>query len=198
MASGSSNVVAPIDSPNFTGTPTAPTATAGDNSTNIATTGFVATSYAPLVSPAFTGTPTAPTPATGDNSTKIATTAFVNNLIDETINNLFSYPLFGGTQITSGAGSGLFKLNITTLNTPYTLFGQNVSGGIMTFIPSVSTTISVSLWSNAGVGGYLCPVPTWQNVTLTTPILVGFGTVGGISIITNQPITITYQYAITN
>jgi hypothetical protein len=46
---------APINSPTFTGTPAAPTATAGDNSTKVATTAFVATSFAPLASPSFTG-----------------------------------------------------------------------------------------------------------------------------------------------
>lgn len=48
-----------LASPAFTGTPTAPTATAGTNTTQIATTAFVATSYAPLASPALTGTATA-------------------------------------------------------------------------------------------------------------------------------------------
>ena len=48
-------------SPTFTGTPAAPTATAGTNSTQIATTAFVATSFAPLASPTFTGTATIPT-----------------------------------------------------------------------------------------------------------------------------------------
>jgi hypothetical protein len=68
---------APLASPMFTGTPVAPTATAGTNTTQLATTAFVATSFAPIASPIFTGTPTAPTPTTSDNSTKIATTAFV-------------------------------------------------------------------------------------------------------------------------
>lgn len=50
---------APLASPTFTGTPAAPTATAGTSTTQIATTAYVATSYAPLASPAFTGsTPT--------------------------------------------------------------------------------------------------------------------------------------------
>ena len=59
-----------------------PTATAGTNTTQIASTAFVTTaisgisSYAPLASPAFTGTPTAPTAAAGTNTTQIATTAF--------------------------------------------------------------------------------------------------------------------------
>ena len=98
---------APLASPAFTGSPTAPTPAPGDNDTSIATTAFVqsavaagvatgVTSFnsrigavllnlgdvtgvggAPIASPAFTGAPTAPTPAPGDNSTAIATTAFV-------------------------------------------------------------------------------------------------------------------------
>lgn len=61
-------------SPAFTGTPTAPTALSGTNTTQIATTAFV---MAALVSPALTGIPTAPTAAANTNSAQIATTAFV-------------------------------------------------------------------------------------------------------------------------
>ena len=68
-----------IASPTFTGTPAAPTATAGTNTTQLATTAFVNTSFAPLASPTFTGTAIAPTPSAGDDSTKIATTAYVVN-----------------------------------------------------------------------------------------------------------------------
>lgn len=82
---------APLASPALTGNPTAPTATAGDNDTSVATTAFVtgavATSdaaqatalalKAPLASPALTGAPTTPTAAPGTNSTQIASTAFV-------------------------------------------------------------------------------------------------------------------------
>ena len=67
-------------SPTFTGTPAAPTATAGTNSTQIATTAFVTgAGFAPLASPTFTGTPTTPEPTAGDDSTQIATTAFVQS-----------------------------------------------------------------------------------------------------------------------
>lgn len=97
---------APLASPAFTGAPTAPTATAGSNTTQIATTEFVRTATANLVaqtitngvttsapsqdavfdalalkspinSPTFTGFPAAPTASPGDNTTKLATTAFV-------------------------------------------------------------------------------------------------------------------------
>jgi hypothetical protein len=96
---------APLASPILTGTPTAPTATAGTNNTQIATTAFVQAAVtssagvasfngrsgavtlaladvtgvggAPQASPALTGTPTAPTAAPGTNSGQIATTSFV-------------------------------------------------------------------------------------------------------------------------
>lgn len=99
-----------IASPAFTGNATAPTPTAGDNSTRIATTEYVdaadliGTNYtntvvtalavstaanlavglsgkANIIDPAFSGTATSDTPASTDNSTKIATTAFVRGAI---------------------------------------------------------------------------------------------------------------------
>tara|TARA_B100001093_G_scaffold474112_1_gene498550 strand:- start:3373 stop:4887 length:1515 start_codon:yes stop_codon:yes gene_type:complete len=73
---------APLDSPAFTTTATAPTATAGDNSTKIATTAFVATSFATKASPTLTGTPTAPTASATVDTTQIATTAFVQNVME--------------------------------------------------------------------------------------------------------------------
>ena len=52
---------APLASPVFTGTPTAPTQASSDSSTDIATDAFVKNQgYASLASPAFTGTPTVP------------------------------------------------------------------------------------------------------------------------------------------
>lgn len=97
---------ASLDSPEFTGTPVAPTQAMGNNSTAIATTEYVMTqdalrkSYidtilesnvtslsdtittgldekAPIDSPLFTGTPATQTPSIGDNSTRLATTAYV-------------------------------------------------------------------------------------------------------------------------
>jgi hypothetical protein len=51
---------APLNSPELTGSPLATTASAGDNSTRIATTEFVATSFAPIAEPTFTGTVSLP------------------------------------------------------------------------------------------------------------------------------------------
>ena len=82
---------APKDSPTFTGTPKAPTAAVGTNTTQIASTAFVQAVVtalnnalalkAPLASPALTGTPTAPTAAQTVNNTQVATTAFVKSAI---------------------------------------------------------------------------------------------------------------------
>jgi hypothetical protein len=69
---------APLASPAFTGTPTAPTPSPGTDSTQIATTAWVkGFDYAPTNSPTLTGNPKSVTPSTGDNDTSIATTAFV-------------------------------------------------------------------------------------------------------------------------
>lgn len=82
---------APKESPTLTGTPKAPTAPAGTNTTQIANTAFVQAVVtalnnalalkAPLASPALTGTPTAPTAAQTANNTQVATTAFVKAAI---------------------------------------------------------------------------------------------------------------------
>lgn len=71
-----------LDSPNLTGTPTAPTTAESDNSQKIATTAFikqVLLAYAKLDSPNFTGKPTAPTADQSSNDTQLATTAFVRS-----------------------------------------------------------------------------------------------------------------------
>lgn len=92
---------APLASPSLTGIPTAPTAPAGTNTTQIATTAFVeaeAQNYAPLASPALTGTPTAPTAAPGTNTTQIATTAFVEAATTGSITNVDELIIQGTTS----------------------------------------------------------------------------------------------------
>jgi microcystin-dependent protein len=93
--------LATVASPTFTGTPAAPTAAPGTDTTQIATTSFVKAAIdvvkggvssafdtlseiatelalkATIASPTFTGDPKAPTASPGDNDTSIATTAFV-------------------------------------------------------------------------------------------------------------------------
>jgi hypothetical protein len=86
---------ADLASPTFTGDPKAPTPSAADNDTSIATTAYVTGAVttatggvnaslalkADIASPTFTGDPKAPTPSAADNDTSIATTAFVKTAI---------------------------------------------------------------------------------------------------------------------
>jgi len=102
--------IAGTSSPTFTGTPVAPTASLGTNTTQLATTAFVAAAAgasvvdaindgitttapsqnavydalvlkAPLESPSLTGVPVAPTATSGTSTTQLATTAFVTTAI---------------------------------------------------------------------------------------------------------------------
>jgi hypothetical protein len=94
---------APLASPLFSGVPRVPTATFGDDNTEIANTAFVqaairnavaglrgilaglmavVASKAPLLSPTFIGAPRVPTVAgTSDSSTKAASTGFVQAVV---------------------------------------------------------------------------------------------------------------------
>lgn len=81
-----------LASPTFTGTPAAPTAAQGTNTTQIATTAFVnaeiaadTAAKAPLASPTFTGTPAGPTASVGTNTTQLATTAYVQAEVGQSI-----------------------------------------------------------------------------------------------------------------
>ena len=95
-------------SPAFTGTPTAPTADYGTNTTQLATTAFVQGEKA---SPAFTGIPTAPTAAAVTSTTQIATTAFVQA---QKIS-----PAFTGIPVapTASAGTNTTQLATTEFTT---------------------------------------------------------------------------------
>jgi len=106
IASGLDQQFAPINSPQFTGIPTGPTAAQTVNSGQLATTAFVHAAIvasttgvssfntrtgavvlttqdvtdaggAPIASPQFTGHPMGVTEVAGDSSTRLATTAFV-------------------------------------------------------------------------------------------------------------------------
>lgn len=86
-----SDNIARVNSPALTGIPTAPTASTGTNTTQIATTAFVSNAMENLGigidmnNLELTGNPTAPTQTVGDNSTKIATTAYVKNEVTRLI-----------------------------------------------------------------------------------------------------------------
>lgn len=130
-------------SPALTGSPTAPTQTAGDSSTKIANDAFVATAVtaettrattaealaAPKASPTFTGTPAAPTAAVGTSTTQLATTAFVNAAMP--VLSVINYGAVGdGTtddttaiQAALTAAGATVGLGMGTVFVPYTSTG---------------------------------------------------------------------------
>jgi hypothetical protein len=110
-------------SPTFTGTPLAPTAAVGTNTTQIATTAFVNSeiandiaSKANLASPTFTGVPLAPTAAVGTNTTQLATTAFVNAEIANDITGKadLASPTFTGVPLAPTAAVGTNTTQLAT------------------------------------------------------------------------------------
>lgn len=142
-----------INSPAFTGTPTAPLAADGDTTSKIASTTFVQNAIvlikggvsatydtlqklaaalatkADLASPTFTGTPAAPTAAPGTNTGQIATTAFVQNAV-------------------SGKISSIVLVNNADVA------GQGISGASVSLVGGVATiTFTKQAFGGSGGGG---------------------------------------------
>nr|WP_199000521.1 hypothetical protein [Flavobacterium sp. ASV13] len=146
-----SGTVAMLDSPTFTGVPTAPTAISGTNTTQIATTEFVKIAVNNV-----------PIPVVQDVST--TQSGIVNNIIlqelggvDKTIN---------GLRIGKGAGSntngstamGSNALNLNTTGSSNSAFGagvlsRNVSGYYNTAVGNIALTNNTSGFNNSTVGG---------------------------------------------
>jgi len=117
QVSGISGTYAPLASPALTGTPTAPTASPGTSTTQIATTAFVqseaytdtdavaavnyalANGYNITISGTvnITGTATASTQSANDSSTKVATTEYVQNELSAMLLNDLSDVVITGT-----------------------------------------------------------------------------------------------------
>ena len=125
---------APLASPTFTGVPLAPTAAPGTNTTQLATTSFVVTSYAPFASPVFTGDPQAPTAAPGDNDTSIATTAFAMNMQSPNFTGTPTAPTAtAGTSTTQLATTNFVTTAVAATVTPVGSVGPWVSGTTYTY-----------------------------------------------------------------
>jgi Chaperone of endosialidase len=169
---------APLNSPALYGTPTAPTAAVGTNTTQIATTAFVeaalaggsgVTSFngrggtvtltladvtgaggAPITSPALIGTPTAPTATAGNSSGQLATTAFVMNALGGTGPFL---PLSGGTVSGALTVNGATTLGPSGTPSLFDATGRvqlGWTGAIPATAPAGSLFIGGALISTAG------------------------------------------------
>jgi hypothetical protein len=161
---------ADLVSPTFTGTPAAPTASAGTSSTQIATTAYADAAIVAertatatltnksLTSPTLTGTPVAPTAAVNTNDTQVATTAYVVAQIADDAPTKTGTGASGtwGINVTGNSGTvtnGVYTTNFTGGNQSLGTSGyQKLPGGL------------IMQWGNTGAlsGG--------QNLTVTYPI----------------------------
>lgn len=134
-----------------------PTAAPGTNTTQLATTAFVAAIgvlKANLASPTFTGVPAAPTAAPGTNTTQLANTAFVTAAIAA----LSPAPIPSSSTLPIG-WSGLLYCSVASVADGETTAGSNLR--IPQFdvaTPSAPTYVS---------GGAL-QTGTWKNITGAT------------------------------
>ncbi|HEU4604057.1 MAG TPA: hypothetical protein VFS24_18930 [Steroidobacteraceae bacterium] len=147
---------APLASPALTGTPTAPTAGGGTNTTQLATTAFVQgeiASKAPLASPALTGAPTAPTAGAGTNTTQLATTAFVQSAISTATPSGTYTPAVGTVSGMTSVSAG--KAFWTRQGNIVDVFGQ------VTYTPSATTS------------SFYIPLPVASDLTATDDLSGG-------------------------
>jgi hypothetical protein len=191
-------------SPAFSGVPTAPTASDGVATTQLATTAFVAnavgilnttvsTTYAPIISPALTGAPTAPTAADVTANTQIATTAFVQN---QKVSPAFSgvptaptaSPGTNTTQVATTAFVTLVSSGLGTMSTQnangVAITGGSISG--ITALPVASGGTGASTASQARINLGLGNIdPSFVPGTIATQnanaVAITGGTVTGIS-----------------
>ena len=138
-----------------------PLASAGTSTSQIASTAFVATSYAPLASPALTGTPTAPTASVGTSTTQVATTAFV----------IANAPLVIKGQVFTSSGTFTIPATVTALKVTAIGGGGGSGGGNNT-----------SATAGGGGGGtvivYLSGLTPGNTINVTVG---GSGSAGGVS-----------------
>ncbi len=162
----------------LTGTPTAPTPSVGDNSTKVATTGFVAAAIsailngvsalgdtlaelyalillrAPLADPTFTGVPAGPTAAPGTATTQFATTAFV------------------GAAVSSGSGQTVGSFLPTDNEPPssnYATFDVRNGHPVLVFPDAVVyAAIFTGVMPRRYVGGGVTVLIKWMNSTTST------------------------------
>lgn len=140
------NLKADLASPALTGIPTTPTAAAGTNTTQIASTAFAntaainaAATKADLNSPTFTGTPSAPTATAGTNTTQLATTAFVTTAVAPKAN--LASPAFTGTPTAPTATQGNNSTQLATTAYVDTLGATkaNLASPAFTGVPTAPT-----------------------------------------------------------
>lgn len=160
-------------SASFSGVVTAPTATAGTNTTQIATTAFVDTSFAKKASPAFTGTPTAPTAAAGTNTTQVATTAFVTTAIS----GIGGVTTTSVLNATAGASVGAVGTYAFLKSTSAFATGATTAGSNLRYASSIMAATNANYAAtNAhsfGAEG-TAPSGTWRLMGYTQSVVLDY------------------------
>ena len=184
-------LLAPIASPAFTGAPTAPTPSAGDSSTKLATTAFV---QATLMSGQDTvrGASKNLTVSAGGLSGLVF--AFADELVVENANNQFVTVRSVGASVTCGgsigAASGLDtgSWSLGALYAFYVIYGQNAL-----FSGSVSgTTLTVSTVYNGTLAvGQSLNVPGIRGQVYITALGTGSGGTGTYTLNTSGTVSST-------
>jgi len=169
---------APLASPGLTGSPLSTTPPPGDNSTRIATTSFVQTSFAPLTSPVFTGNPQVPTQSPGDADTSAASTAFVAAAVAQVSpganNNTGRNLVHNALMTVAQRGAGPFTGSAYTLDRWFlslsldtsTVSQAAVSDAIRAAIGDEAATnmLSISVAGNAGATAFTFVVQKIESI----------------------------------
>lgn len=160
-STGSGSVVL-NSSPALSGTPTAPTAAADTNTTQIATTAYVvgqgylkvttaASTYAPLASPTFTGSVTVPTPTSNSHAT---TKLYVDTAVAGVAGALPSQTGNSGRYLTTnGTAASWDLLTFSDISsTPTTLSGYGITDALNTSATTQTKSGNLNVVSPTAAG----------------------------------------------
>jgi len=158
---------APINSPNFIGTPQAPTIdTTVTGSNALATTNYVKnslSSYAPLASPTFTGTPQAPTIGqTVVGSNALATTAYVKSAVSAIATGITTINAATPLSVTTpSTGTANLSINLSS----YALLASPAFTGTPTAPTQLQSVNDTSLATTAYVRSAISVIGSGTFVT---------------------------------
>ena len=188
-----------LASPTFTGTPTAPTAAAGTNTTQIATTANVVANFATPPTTGYGSTTPEPVAATTLSSTGNFTPSQTNGIVGTTTNNnanagsvgefVTATAAAGSVSLTSGTGTNVTSISLTA--------GDWDVSGVVQVNPAGTTTsnalltgISTTSGSLGGLGNLSqlqVSFVTGGTLDLATPVV-------RLSLASTTPVFLTVQF----
>ena len=149
-------LLALLASPAFTGVPTAPTAAAGNNSTQLATTAY-ADLKSNIASPTFTGIPAAPTAAALNATTQVSTTAYVDAA--DSVSTINSQSGTTYAVVATDAGK--------------TIYHPSAATGVITITLPANASIAIPVGSSLYFDNDIAGGALTISITTDTLVLVG-------------------------